>query len=97
MYVWADGVYSNVRMDDRLCLLVIVGSDDTGRKEVLAVVDGYRESEASWLEVIEQLESQGLTIPPKLAIDDFGDGLEADIGAAYLNKPGSIQTAHPFA
>ncbi len=37
VYVWADGVYSNVRMDDRLCLLVIVGSDDTGRKEVLAV------------------------------------------------------------
>ena len=70
VYVWADGVYSNVRMDDRLCLLVIVGSDDTGRKEVLAVVDGYRESEASWLEVIEQLESQGLTIPPKLAIGD---------------------------
>ena len=68
MYVWADGVYSNVRMDDRLCLLVIVGSDDTGRKEVLAVVDGYRESGGSWLEVIEQLESQGLTIPPKLAI-----------------------------
>ena len=70
VYVWADGVYSNVRMDDRLCLLVIVGSDDTGRKEVLAVVDGYRESEASWLEVIEQLESRGLTIPPKLAIGD---------------------------
>ena len=70
VYVWADGVYSNVRMDDRLCLLVIVGSDDTGRKEVLAVVDGYRESEASWLEVLEQLESQGLTIAPKLAIGD---------------------------
>lgn len=70
VYVWADGVYSNVRMDDRLCLLVVVGSDDTGRKEVLAVVDGYRESEASWLEVIEQLESQGLTIPPKLAVGD---------------------------
>ena len=70
VYVWADGVYSNVRMDDRLCLLVVVGSDDTGRKEVLAVVDGYRESEASWMEVIEQLESQGLTIPPKLAIGD---------------------------
>ena len=70
VYVWADGVYSNVRMDDRLCLLVIVGSDDTGRKEVLAVVDGYRESEASWLEVLEQLEGQGLTIPPKLAIGD---------------------------
>jgi len=70
VYVWADGVYSNVRMDDRLCLLVIVGSADTGRKEVPAVVDGYRESEASWLEVLEQLESQGMAIAPILAIGD---------------------------
>jgi len=70
VYIWADGVYCNVRMDDRLCLLVIVGSDDTGRKEVLAVVDGYRESEASWTEVIEQLEAQGLQRPPELAIGD---------------------------
>ena len=38
--VRVDGVYSNVRMDDRLCLLVIVGSDDTGRKEVLARCTG---------------------------------------------------------
>lgn len=70
VYIWADGVYCNVRMDDRLCLLVIIGSDDTGRKEILAVVDGYRESEASWTEVLEQLESQGLKIPPKLATGD---------------------------
>jgi len=70
VYIWADGVYSHVRMDDKLCLLVIIGSDDTGRKEVLAVVDGYRESEASWLEVLTQLENQGLAIPPKLAVGD---------------------------
>jgi len=70
VYIWADGVYSNVRMDDKLCLLVVIGSDETGRKEVLAVVDGYRESEASWSEVLTQLESQGLTIPPKLAVGD---------------------------
>jgi hypothetical protein len=37
-----DGVYSNVRLDDKLRLLVVIGSDDTGRKEVLAMVDGYR-------------------------------------------------------
>jgi hypothetical protein len=37
-------------MDDRLCLLVIIGSDETGRKELLALSDGYRESEASWTE-----------------------------------------------
>lgn len=70
VYIWADGIYCNVRLDDRLCLLVVIGSDDTGRKEVLAVVDGYRESEASWTDVIEQLESQGLQIPPELAVGD---------------------------
>ena len=57
-------------MGDKLCLLVVIGSDETGRKEVLAVVDGYRESEASWLEVIEQLEHQGFQGQPKLVIAD---------------------------
>jgi len=75
VYIWADGIYSQVRMDDRLCLLVLIGSDDTGRKEVLAVVDGYRESEASWLEVMEQLASQGLSIPPEVVIGDGALGL----------------------
>ena len=60
VYVWADGVYSKVRMDDKLCLLVVIGADNTGRKEVLAVVDGYRESEASWHEVLSQLTAQGM-------------------------------------
>lgn len=75
VYIWADGVYSHVRMDDKLCLLVLLGSDDTGRKEVLAVVDGYRESEAGWAEVIQQLRSQGLAVPPKLVIGDGALGL----------------------
>ena len=70
VYVWADGIYSKVRMDDKLCLLVVMGADETGRKEVLAVVDGYRESEASWLEVLSLLKAQGLTMAPKLAIGD---------------------------
>lgn len=75
VYLWADGVYSQVRMDDRLCLLVLIGSDETGRKEVLAVVDGYRESEASWLEVMDQLISQGLSVPPEVVIGDGALGL----------------------
>lgn len=70
VYIWADGIYSKVRMDDKLCLLVIIGADETGRKEVLAVVDGYRESEASWHEVLAQLNAQGLKTPPKLAVGD---------------------------
>src|SRR5699024_6652038 len=48
VYWWADGVYSNVRMDDRLCLLVIIGVTEHGRKELVAVEDGYRESAADW-------------------------------------------------
>ncbi|SCZ86983.1 transposase (fragment) [Nitrosomonas mobilis] len=69
-YVWADGIYSTVRMDDRLCLLVIIGSDETGRKELLALSDGYRESEASWTEVLMDLKQRGLKGAPKLAIGD---------------------------
>lgn len=57
-------------MDEKLCLLAVIGVDDTGRKEVLAVVDGYRESEASWREVLTQLKSQGMTVAPELAIGD---------------------------
>ena len=70
VYIWTDGVYSKVRMDDKLCLLVVIGADNTGRKEVLAVVDGYRESEASWHEVLSQLTAQGMRNAPELAIGD---------------------------
>ena len=70
VYLWADGVYANVRQDDRLCLLVILGVTEHGRKELVAVEDGYRESEASWLEVLRGLQHRGLTIAPKLATGD---------------------------
>ncbi len=70
VYIWADGVYCNVRQDDKLCLLVIMGSDSTGRKEVIGLTDGYRESEASWLELLEQLTEQGFTVPPEVAVGD---------------------------
>jgi putative transposase len=70
VYVWADGIYSNVRQDDRLCLLVIIGSDENGHKELLALTDGYRESAASWEDVLTDLIQRGLKIAPKLAIGD---------------------------
>ncbi len=57
-------------MDGRLCLLVIIGSDETGRKELLALSDGYRESEASWTEVLMDLRQRGLKDAPKLAVGD---------------------------
>lgn len=70
VYWWADGVYSNVRLDDRLCLLVIIGVTEHGHKELVAVEDGHRESEASWRELLTGLRERGLEPSPKLAVGD---------------------------
>ncbi len=70
VYWWADGIYSNVRMDDRLCLLVIIGATVDGKKEVVAVESGYRESADSWQIVMRDLIGRGLQNSPKLAIGD---------------------------
>lgn len=70
VYLWADGIYSRVRLEERLCLLVIVGVTEHGRKELVAVEDGYRESEASWLEVLRGLQQRGLSTAAKLATGD---------------------------
>jgi putative transposase len=70
-YVWADGIYFGVRLEDaRQCMLVIIGAIKEGRKELLGLTDGYRESEASWKELLLELKERGLTVAPKLAIGD---------------------------
>ncbi len=70
-YIWVDGIYFNVRLDDqRSCILVIMGADRDGKKELLAVSDGYRESSQSWREILLQLKARGLTTAPRLAIGD---------------------------
>ena len=71
VYVWADGVYFNVRLeDDRTCILVLIGATAEGDKELLAVYDGYRESKASWQEVLRDLKRRGLKQAPLLATGD---------------------------
>lgn len=82
-YFWADGVYSNVRMDDRLCLLVIVGVNEHGQKELVAVEDGFRESSASWEEVLTKLRQRGLHIGPKLAVGDGALGFWSALAKIY--------------
>ena len=70
VYLWADGIYFNIRGDDaRQCILVVVGVTEQGNKEFLAIEDGYRESEQSWTEVLLDLKSRGMN-PPKLAVGD---------------------------
>lgn len=77
VYVWADGIHCNVRLDDRLCLLVIIGADEHGNKELLAVSDGYRESSASWEDVLTDLIQRGLKYAPQLGIGDGALGFWA--------------------
>ncbi len=71
VYLWADGVYFQPRLDhDRQCILVLIGADAQGRKEVLAIADGYRESAQSWREVLLDLKRRGLIVGPELAVGD---------------------------
>jgi putative transposase len=72
VYVWADGVYFTPRLEhDRQCVLVLIGADASGKKELLAIDDGFRESEQSWHELLVRLRDEnGLVIDPELATGD---------------------------
>ena len=71
VYLWADGIYCNVRLtDERPCLLVVIGARKDGTKVLLALCDGERESELSWLGVLQDLKRRGIKLPPKLAVAD---------------------------
>jgi putative transposase len=67
VYLWADGVYFIVRLESpgnsRQCILVVMGATAEGKKELLGVADGYRESEQSWQELLLDLRSRGLVEP----------------------------------
>ena len=71
VYLWADGVHFGVRLEDASqCILVVIGATADGKKQLLAMSDGYRESEQSWKELLLDLKQRGLTIEPKLATGD---------------------------
>jgi transposase-like protein len=87
VYVWADGIHANIRLEDeansRQCLLVLMGATADGEKELIAVIDGYRESKQSWLELLLSLKQRGLTIEPKLAIGDGALGFWAALREVF--------------
>ncbi len=86
VYVWADAIHCKVRLDDaKLCLLVLIGATDDGKKELIAVEDGYRESEASWLEMMRGLEARGLKIEPELAVGDGALGFWKALAQVWGN------------
>ena len=71
VYVYADGIHFNVRLEEaRLCALVIVGVRSDGRKELVSISDGHRESTESWADVLRGLKRRGMTAP----VIAVGDG-----------------------
>jgi putative transposase len=72
VYLWADGVYFTPRLEhERQCMLVLIGADASGRKELLAIEDGFRESAQSWRELLLRLRDEnGLVLDPELATGD---------------------------
>ncbi len=75
VYIWADGVHFNVRLEEeRLCTLVIVGVRTDGTKELVAIADGYRESTESWADVLRDLKRRGMGAPV-LAVGDGALGV----------------------
>jgi transposase-like protein len=83
VYFWADGIYCNVRMDDKQCLLVIMGATADGVKELVAIEGGFRESEMSWKQLLLDLKSRGLTTAPQLAIGDGALGFWKALSKVY--------------
>ncbi len=100
VYFWVDGIHFGARMEDASqCMLVIIGATKHGEKELLTIVDGYRESEQSWLEALNDLKRRGLKIAPKLAVGDgalgFWKALPQVFGGTrrqrcWMHKTGNI-------
>ncbi|MDP6018200.1 MAG: IS256 family transposase [Candidatus Latescibacteria bacterium] len=99
VYLWADAVYFNVRLEkDRPCVLVVIGATEDGHKELLAIQDGERESHLSWLHLLEDLKARGLNEHSFLAIADgalgFWKALEEALPGARAQQCWVHKTAN---
>jgi len=75
VYIWADGVYLQARMEPAAeCILVIIGATPEGKKELLGFQVGVRESAQSWRELLIDIKSRGLAVAPEIAVGDGGLG-----------------------
>ena len=84
VYIWVDGIYFNVRLSpERPCVLVVMGATPDGRKELIAIEDGERESKLSWQAVLQDLKARGLSQAPAIAIGDGALGFWAALREEY--------------
>src|SRR3990172_354056 len=107
VYWWVDGIHTQLRAEessDGQCLLVIIGVTPDGRKERVAIGDGFRESKASWKELLLDLKKRGLQHGPLLAVGDgalgFWAALEEEFPATraqrcWFHKMGNVLNALP--
>jgi transposase-like protein len=99
VYVWADGIHVNIRLEERkLCLLVLIGVRAGGRKELIALADGYRESAESWADLLRDCARRGMRAPV-LAVGDGALGFwaalrlvfpEAREGRCWFHKTANV-------
>ena len=98
VYFWVDGVYFETRLEEaRHCILVIIGADASGQKELVGLWDGYRESEQSWKELLLDLQSRGLAQAPALAIGDGALGFWKALRHVYGQTRGQRCWVHKTA
>jgi len=87
VYLWADGVHFNIRLEDpgndKQCILVLMGATSDGRKELIAIAEGYRESAQSWRELLLDVKNRGLSQAAKLATGDGALGFWAALREIY--------------
>src|SRR5215813_8351469 len=104
VYLWADGIHVNIRLEEhKLCLLVMIGVRADGRKELIALADGYRESAESWADLLRDCARRGMRAPV-LAVGDgalgFWNGLrevfpQAREGRRWFHKTANVLAALP--
>jgi putative transposase len=84
VYLWADGIYVQARLEEEAqCLLVIIGATPEGKKELVGLSDGIRESAQSWRDLLLDLKRRGLTHAPTLAVADGGLGFWKALGEVW--------------
>jgi hypothetical protein len=84
VYMWVDGIHLKVRLEqDKVCLLVMIGVRSDGRKELIALADGFRESTESWADLLRSAKRRGMTAPV-LAVGDGALGFWAAVREVCL-------------
>ena len=104
VYLWADGIHVNIRLEEhKLCLLVMIGVRADGRKELIALAHGYRESAESWADLLRDCARRGMRAPV-LAVGDGALGFwkalrevfpETKEGRRWFHKPANVLAALP--